>query len=157
MRAYFFTALLAAGAAGCVNYDSRADNADPDAGDFDNSLEDDASGELLIGFEPFQAEAGETFLGYVQVQQGALDLATVSELNFYGDLVVETWDIRGDEIILSARVPNDAVEGEVDLVVVVEQADAIWLNNAITIYPAGSGFSAQDGYGSPEDKEPDCE
>ena len=153
-----FTALIAAGITGCVNYDSRGDGEDPAAGDYDSTADDlgDTLDDLLIGFEPFQAEAGEKFLGYIQVQQGDLDLSTIDELNFYGDLVVETWDIRGDEIILSASVPDDAVEGEVDLVVVIDQADAIWLNNAITIYPTGSGNSAEDGYGSPDDAT-DCE
>ncbi len=94
--------------------------------------EEDAAREVQLAFEPDVVAPGETFLGYITVEQGDISLSSVADLTFYGDAVLDSWDAREGEIIVSITVAADA-EGALDLVVETDKGDALWLEAAVAI------------------------
>ena len=136
---------------GCVVYDNDGPGQDDPDVDIARDYEDDDvldNGDEELGFalefSPSQAEQGESFIGYITVSDGQGDLNAVTDVKFYGDIAMGSWDSRGDEVILSVSVADDAVEGEVDMIVEMEDGSAIWLEAALTVYPNGSGNSYED-------------
>jgi len=152
--------LTLSGLSGCVVYekDHKADGYDEGYDDLDgedNPLGEDETGDdivdeepaVVLGFYPDQAEQGESFIGYITVNEGELDLSLVEQLNFYGDIEVQDFDIRGDdEIIVSIAVSEDAITGPVDVLLELSQDgnDVVWFEAAFTVYEAGSGNSCDD-------------
>jgi len=155
MRNIAIIGLAIGGLSGCVVYekDHKADSYDEGYDDLDNEEnpldEDDTSVDekpsLVLGFHPDQAEQGESFIGYITVDEGDLDLSLVEELNFYGDIDVQDFDVRGDdEIIVSVSVHEDAVTGPIDVLLDMGGNDVVWFEGALTVYEAGSGNSCDD-------------
>ncbi len=150
-RPMILLGLVSAAASGCVVYEN--DHAGNDGYDEDYTYGDDgvddsgdvdATPELAMGFHPDQAEQGEAFLGYLSVSEGELDFDTVEAITFYGDVELQDFDVRDDEIILSVAVSPDAVTGDVDILLEFGGNQAFWAEGVLTIYEADSGHSCDD-------------
>ena len=136
---------------GCI-YEEHVHVHDGDTAfyDEDYGLEDeDAANDVQLAFEPSVVAAGDTFIGYVTVAKGDFALLDVADVTFYGDVSLESWDLRDREIIVSLAVAQDA-EGEIDLVLETANGDAVWLEAAISVEPAGEA-GADDGSGDGSD------
>ena len=136
---------------GCVTYD------DDEGSSADTAALDDTTTEgPVLSFFPPQAELGENFIGYVGLEEGSLDLDLVTDIEFQGDIQIGSTDVRSSELVLSLQVPEFAEEGDVDLLIVLDDQDAIWLDAAITLYPSESGMSAGEYDPEAEDAD-DCD
>ena len=123
----------------------------------EEGLEDDEAAEpaLDVAFWPDQCEQGEDFLGYVTVVEGDPSAFEVADIKVYGDAEVTAWDQRNGELIVSASVPEDAVEGEVDIVIELKDGSAVWIESATTVYERGTGSSAAEAGDSPYERSED--
>ena len=148
--------LTLSGLSGCVVYekDHKTDGYDEGYDGLDgedNPLGEDENDDdvvdeepaVVLGFYPDQAEQGESFIGYITVKEGELDLSLVEQLNFYGDVEVQDFDVRGAD---SIAVSDDAITGPVDVLLELSQGgnDVVWFEAAFTVYEAGSGNSCDD-------------
>jgi hypothetical protein len=131
--------------------DLDEDDAD-DVDDADDATDDDGDGasgdndipDLSLGFFPSQAEQGETFLASITVTEGQQNLTAVSEIRLYGPAELITWGARPGEITAAISVAEDAELTEVDVVVVLDDGRAELLPAALTIFPIGSGNTADE-------------
>lgn len=131
--------------------DLDEDDAD-DVDDADDATDDDGDGasgdndipDLSLGFFPSQAEQGETFLASITVTEGQQNLTAVSEIRLYGPAELITWGARPGEITAAISVADDAELTEVDVVVVLDDGRAELLPAALTIFPIGSGNTADE-------------
>jgi len=151
--------ILALSASACVveNDPTEADLADVydeiEGDDEGVDGEDAAEPALEVAFWPDQCEQGEDFLGYVTVIEGDPADFSVADIKVYGDLEIVTWDQRGGELIVSASAPEDAVEGDVDMVIELQDGTAIWIESATSVNPQGSGGSAAEAGESPYERD----
>ena len=162
-----FATLLSAG---CI-YEEHVHVHEVDSGlsyDEEGLEDEEAHDEVQLAFEPSVVAPGETFIGYVTVAKGDFALVGVSDVTFYGDVSLESWDLRDHEIIVSLEVAQDAA-GEIDLVLETDDGDAVWLEAAISVQGAGDageagsddGTTGDDGSGGDgsagSGSEDDCE
>jgi hypothetical protein len=136
---------------GCIYYDSEGNGHDCYDGDCAEGYGlEDGTEEARLAFAPDHVDVGSQFIGYLTEETGELDMNTVVDVQFYGDVAAAGWDSRENEVILSLTVDAEAVEGEVDVVVVFEDGGTAWLNGAFTILPTGDGEpngGSEDGEG----------
>jgi len=156
MRTIAIIGLTAAGLSGCVvyekdhkvdGYEEGYDNLDGD----ENPLEDDTIDDdveevppIVLSFYPNQAEQGESFIGYITLEEGDMDLSLVQDVTFYGDVEVLDFDNRGDELIVSLDIMDDAITGPIDVLLGLGGNDVVWFEAAFTVYEMGSGHSCED-------------
>ena len=67
----------------------------------------------------------------------------ITSVTLYGDISVLASDLRSYEVLLSIAVDADG-EGAADLLVELEEGEAVWVEDVLTIWPAGSGHEAGD-------------
>lgn len=132
-----------------------------DDDDGDGLADDDGSADpdipdLTLEFFPPTAEAGEVFLASITVGEGQADLREISAVHLYGEVDLLVWGARASELTATLSVPATAPASEVDVVVEFADGRAELLPAALTIFPAGSGNSADEWQnGGPA--EGDCE
>ena len=161
------TTILAA--TGCVSYDKDGDLEDTgiagDDGSFHESPGDDGSDDpdpddeqpdeddagLQLVISPPEAEQGDMFVAHITSETG--DLSVVEEIRFMGDVELLGFDNRGDELVMSLSIDDDAVTGAVDIALILDDQTTIWFNSALDIFEAGSGSSAET-YGDGSDECP---
>ncbi|MCP4805275.1 MAG: hypothetical protein GY884_07990, partial [Proteobacteria bacterium] len=150
--------ILAVSASACV---VENDPIDGDLADVYDEIEGDEEGldegeaaapGLDVAFWPDQCEQGEDFLGYVTVIEGDPADFEVADIKVYGDAEVNAWDQRNGELIVSASVPANAVEGDVDIVIELADGSAVWIESATTVYQRDSGGSAAEAGDSPYER-----
>ena len=122
----------------------HGDDAEDAADEDDGASGDDDIPDLSLGFFPGQAEQGETFLASITVTEGQQNLTAVSEIRLYGPAELITWGARPGEITAAITVAADAELTEVDVVVVLDDGRAELLPAALTIFPIGSGNTADE-------------
>jgi len=137
-----------AGLSGCIIYDNdghertRAETPSVDDTGVDSPIEDPALPSVTLSFLPPQSEQGESFIGRLTVEEGDLSLGDVSDVIVYGDAAVDAIISRSNEVLISVTTADDATPGVVDLLVELNDGTATWLDDAFTIFPQGSGNSA---------------
>jgi hypothetical protein len=157
MRPTLLFALLPA--TGCIVYDHVPDDQKCDGC---SSTEDTAGLEapaVVFALDPDEGMAGEAVIASLTVSEGVFDLSTVSSIEAFGDLSIDATRNRRDEILLSLSVPPGAVEGEVDLLLHLQDGDATWFGAAFTVLPAeeeAGGGSATGGGPDTGDGGSDC-
>ena len=87
----------------------------------------------VFTFTPDTAAPGEIFITALVADSDEIDYAAISELVFYGDVVDCTTSARSDELLATIAIPEDAAEGEVDMVIVFEDGETIWVEGALNI------------------------
>ncbi|MCB9758938.1 MAG: hypothetical protein H6739_03790 [Alphaproteobacteria bacterium] len=172
MRNLMALAFVLVGTSGCVIYESDCGGDfdgdgfcdGPDLGDDFNDVDGDGIPDdeqpdngVTLKFFPPTAEQGEVFLASITIEEGEIDLREASDLRFYGDVELVVWGARANEITATMSVDDEAVEGEVDLVVEFADGTAELVPAALTIFAKDSGHSADDwSNGGPAD-DGDCE
>lgn len=168
--------LFLAAAPGCIVYESEGWDCGEDD-DFecrsDWGIEDsgvDADEEIAVelSFHPGQAEQGETLAAVIRLDAGELDLTSVTDMQFFGDVMIDASVAESDRITAIITIPEDAELGPVDLVLEFQDGGGEVIADALEIFEAGSGHSGTsdagsdgsgggDGSGSGSDGEGDCE
>ncbi len=161
---------------GCIIYDRDCPGCDPDG--FDDGLDDrpdrdddpdcdqpeecdddtgiDTPPPPDYGFylTPDEAEQGETFIGSMKADgEDAPTLASIIDVELYGDVAILAADARASEILLTIQIEEQAVPGFVDLLVELDDGTAAWQEGILEIFEAGSGHEA----GSSDDGSSPCE
>ncbi len=144
---------------GCIYYESDGSGYDCYDGDCAGGGDFEVNTEVDLSFAPDHVEVGDSFIGYLTDATGETDMNSVADVQFYGDVAASSWDARQDEIILSLTVDAEAVEGEVDIVVVFTDGSTAWLDAAFSILPAdgdderelGTDGSGEEEQGSEHD------
>jgi hypothetical protein len=148
MRNTILISLSAIATSGCIIYDNDGPNRGKD-----NQIDAIETGEtdeieLDLVFSPPQAEVGESFIGTITVELTAdgeeVSLSEVSDVIVYGDATVSSIFPREDEVLVSISIDEDAIDGEVDIIVEFNDGSAAFLEAALTLFPEGSGNSASD-------------
>ncbi len=123
---------------------------DDDTGDFEEPPPPD------YGFflTPDEAEQGEVFIASLKADgEDAPELASIAELELFGDAAILAEDLRSSEILLTVQVDADAEPGFVDLLVELDDGSAAFEPGILELFPAGSGHEA----GSSDDGSNPCE
>lgn len=151
MRNTILISLSAIATSGCIIYDNDGPNRGKD--DQTDAFETGEAGdvdeiELDLVFSPPQAEVGESFIGTITVELTEdgeeVSLSDVSNVIVYGDATVSSIFPREDEVLVSITIDDDAIDGEVDIIVEFTDGTAAFLEAALTLFPEGSGNSASD-------------
>ncbi|MDP6933461.1 MAG: hypothetical protein QGG40_11125 [Myxococcota bacterium] len=151
---------------GCVVFDHNCSGKDC----IDGSLSDADTGTEGPTFwlSPDSLTVGETVIVTLESDQ-TVDFEGITDLHFYGDVDLLASQPRDDELLLTVQTPGDAVTGEVDLVIQMEDGTTTWVDAAFTLSHSdsdstGSEDDTSEGSGSPggstgEDPEnsDDCE
>lgn len=130
------------------DHERRGDDCDTGGGCGDGTSDTADTGyyeELDYGLTltPDEAEQGETFIAALRAEEDdAPGYEEITGVVFYGSVEVITEDVRSYEYLLTLSVSEDAETGGVDLVVEYEDGSAAWVEDALTIYEAGSGHEA---------------
>ncbi len=135
---------------GCIYYETDGSGYNCTEGDCAEGGEFGLAEDSVLAFAPDHVEVGSAFIGYLSDETGQLDMNSVTDVQFYGDVAAAGWDSREDEVILSLTVDPEAVEGEVDIVVVFEDGSTAWMDAAFSILPAGERELGNDGSGDDE-------
>lgn len=130
---------------GCIYYETEGSDYDCTEGDCAEGGEYGLAEDAVLAFAPDHVDVGSSFIGYLSDETGQLDMNSVTDVQFYGDVAAAGWDTRDDEVILSLTVDGAAVEGEVDIVVVFEDGSTAWMDAAFSILPAGERELGTDG------------
>ena len=111
----------------------------------DSGLSDVESRDAQLRFSPNVAAAGEVFITSMTTANSteAFDYARVEELVFYGEVTVCTMQARSDELLVSLGISSSASSREVDLVVVMDDGETLFVEAALTIL--GGDGSSGDG------------
>ncbi len=130
--------------------DPEADaDTDVDADTDTDTTDDPPPPDISFELTPAEAEQGDVFIGSLSMGgEDAPGYDAITSVSFYGDIEVLAADIRSYEVLVSIAVAEDG-EGAVDLLVELEDGDAIWAEDILTIYPDGSGHEAT-GSGEPD-------
>lgn len=94
---------------------------------------EEATAAPVFAFTPDTAAPGEIFITALVADSDEIDYAAITELVFYGDVVDCTTAARDDELLATIAIPEDAAEGEVDMVIVFEDGETIWVEGALNI------------------------
>lgn len=149
---------------GCIIYDHDCPGCDPDPygdrpddrpdQDDDQDCEepcDDDTGDVEqppppdYGFylTPDEAEQGQVFIGSLRADgEDAVDLASINQVELFGDVSVLASDLRSSELLLTIQVASDAAPGFVDLLVELDDGSAAFEPGILQLFPAGSGHEA---------------
>ncbi len=87
----------------------------------------------VFSFTPDTAAPGEIFITSLVADSDDVDYSAITELVFYGDVVNCTTSARDDELLATIALPDDAAEGEVDMVIVFADGETIWVEGALHI------------------------
>lgn len=148
MRNSILISLSAIATSGCIIYDNDGPNRgkEDQTGVIETGEVDEV--ELDLIFTPPQAEVGESFIGAITVDTTGgvegVSLIEVSNVLVYGDATVTSIFPREDEVLVSISIVDDAMDGEVDIIVEFADGTAAFLEAALTVYPEGSGNSASE-------------
>ncbi len=148
MKPILALALALATTSGCIIYDNdgsetvRERNASADDTGIDTPVDNPELPSVTLAFLPPQAEQGESFIGRLTVEEGDLTLSDCHDVVVYGDASVDALIARSGEVLVSVTANDDATPGAVDVLVELNDGNAVWLEGAFTIFPAGSGKSA---------------
>lgn len=102
---------------------------------------------LAFQLSPDVAQAGDVFItSLVANGDDAFDYSRVVSLDFYGAVEVCTSQPRDGELLVSLGVASDAPTREIDLVVVLDDGETIYVEAALTILGSegGSGEGTAD-------------
>ncbi len=123
-------------------------DADTDSDTDTDTTDDPPPADISFQLTPSEAEQGDVFIGSLSMGgEDAPAYEAITSVTFYGDVNVLAADVRSYEVLVSMAVAEDG-EGAVDLLVELDNGDAIWAEDVLTIYPDGSGHEA-DGSGDP--------
>ena len=148
MRNTILISLSAIATSGCIIYDNDGPNRGKhdQTGVIETGEVDDI--ELDLVFSPPQAEVGESFIGTITAEISAdaeaVSLSEVSNVLVYGDATVSSIFPRENEVLVSLNIFDDALDGEVDIIVEFADGSAAFLEAALTLFPEGSGNSASE-------------
>ncbi|MSQ02378.1 MAG: hypothetical protein EXR71_10895 [Myxococcales bacterium] len=153
--------LLPALSSGCILYDGTCDGGpkgecrlDDDGDGLTEDTaglgQDSADAAATFTLDPDQAEAGETVI--VSLTAENFDLATVTEVEVFGDVTLLAGAAREGEILLTLGVDADADEGAADVLLHVGD-EVEFLEAAFTVHAAGT----DDGSGGSGDTGDDCD
>jgi hypothetical protein len=127
--------------------DADADT-DVDADTDTDNQDDPPAADISFQLTPADVEQGDVFIGSLAMGgEDAPGYDAISTITFYGDVNVLAVDIRSYEVLVSVSVADDG-QGAVDLLVELEDGSAVWAEDILTIWPEGSGYTA-DGSGDP--------
>ena len=88
---------------------------------------------VTFAFTPDTAAPGDIFITSLVADSDDIDYSAIEELVFYGDVVDCTTAARTDELLATIAIPEDAAEGEVDMVIVFSDGETIWVEGALNI------------------------
>jgi len=97
---------------------------------------EEASTAPVFTFTPDTASPGDIFITALVADSDEIDYSAITELVFYGDVVDCTTTARDDELLATIAIPEDAAEGEVDMVIIFEDGETIWVEGALNIVAA---------------------
>ena len=86
-----------------------------------------------FAFTPDTAAPGDIFITSLVSDSDDIDYSAITELVFYGDVVDCTTSARDDELLATIAIPEDAAEGAVDMVIMFENGENIWVEGALYI------------------------
>ena len=89
-----------------------------------------------FAFTPDTASPGDIFITSLVSDSDEIDYSAIADLIFYGDDVDCTPSARDDELLATIALPDDAAEGEVDMVILFEDGETIWVEGALNIVAA---------------------
>lgn len=89
-----------------------------------------------FSFTPDTASPGDIFITSLVSDSEDIDYSAITDLVFYGDVVDCTTSARDDELLATIALPDDAAEGEVDMVIIFEDGETIWVEGALNIVAA---------------------
>ncbi|MFT4977872.1 MAG: hypothetical protein ACI8S6_003779 [Myxococcota bacterium] len=140
-------ALLVASLLALIGCGSPCDEEWIDSGGMSEDGESDPYADLSFRLSPDVAQAGDVFITSLVADGVAdFDYGLIAELDFYGDVQVCTMQARGDELLISIGVSGSAPTREIDLVVVLEDGETIYVEAALTILGSeGGGSASTDG------------
>lgn len=138
-----FTAL-----SGCILYDSngKCHECGPDELQEDTgALQDEPDVEPhAFALSPSEAALGETFIASLTVE-GPFDLLSIGELEFFGGVEVIATDNRGDELLMTLLVHQDATLGPADLLLRLADGQVELVEGALLVsVDGGSGGNGTD-------------
>lgn len=90
----------------------------------------------VFSFTPNTASPGDIFITSLVSDSDDIDYSAIVDLVFYGDVVDCTTSARDDELLATIALPEDAAEGEVDMVIMFEDGETIWVEGALNIVAA---------------------
>lgn len=115
----------------------------------DSGLSGADSRDIQFQLSPDVAAAGEVFITSVTTggSEESFDYSRVEELVFYGEVTVCTMQARSDELLVSLGVSSSAPSREVDLVIVMDDGETLFVESALTILGGddSSGNGTADG------------
>ena len=106
---------------------------DADCDPYEMTSEADAP---TFTFTPDTASPGDIVITSLVSDSDEIDYSAITELVFYGDIVDCTTSARDDELLATIALPDDAAEGEVDMVIIFEDGETIWVEGALNIVAA---------------------
>ncbi len=123
--------------------DPEADaDTDVDADTDTDTQDDPPAADIQFELTPSDAEQGETFIASLSMGgEDSPGYAAITSITLYGDVTVLASDMRSYEVLISLAVDADG-EGAADMLVEFESGDAVWAEDILTIWPAGSGNEA---------------
>ncbi|MCP4804450.1 MAG: hypothetical protein GY913_01635 [Proteobacteria bacterium] len=155
-KALALTTLFLAAAPGCIVYETDGWDCGEDSefecrddwGLEDTGADVDEEIPVELSFHPNHAEQGETLAAVIRLDSGELDLTAVSDVSFFGDVVIDASVAEADRITVIITIPEDAELGSVDLVLELQDGGGEVISDALEIFPAGSGNSGTSDSGS---------
>ena len=146
MKTQILIVAAAMASSGCIIYDNDGAGGSGRPGQVDEVIVDsgeEAEETIDLVFSPPQAEVGESFIGTITMPEGeesVLDLIT--SVRIYGEASITATFPRNNEFLVAVDVDDDAVDGDVDILVEFEDGSAGFIEAAFTLSPEGSGASA---------------
>ncbi|MEL6342881.1 MAG: hypothetical protein AAFV53_07090 [Myxococcota bacterium] len=158
MHKLTMTALLGASlTSGCVIYDNDCDYSDSgywgiedgrDRPDSDHDDNDDDAPAIQFALNPSDIYPGEVIIASLTADMD-IDYSSIVEVEFLSDdIVLCTSQAREDELLMTIGAADNAAYGAVDLVIIFDDGDTAYMNDAITILDPGSDNGGNDGGGN---------
>jgi hypothetical protein len=138
--------------------DTGADTATDTGADTATDTGTDTGGTTLAAFvlDPSEAHPGEALIASLTAT-GTFDYASVTEVEAFGDVVLDATTVRDDEILLSLTVNTDGI-GTADLLLHLTDGSVEFVPDALAIVtddfssestgPSGDGEDGSSGDGS---------
>jgi len=143
-------AILIASTTGCIIYDERIVYPEEEWSQDEvvDVVEDNMPEELPAEFNlaPSEGAAGDTVIVSIMSDYAPMD--GVTGIEFYGeaDIAIRATQVRSaSELLVVMEIPEGTPEGAIDMLLLFDDYDASWLEDAFYIWPAD---------GAPRDEDP---
>jgi len=142
---------------GCIIYDGNCRKGDcrwDDTADRDDEGLGEDTGEVAeasFAIDPAEVGAGDVVIASLTAEN--FDLTTVTEVEVYGDVTLVAAANRGDELLLTLNVADDAAEGAADFLLHVGD-DVEFIEALLVVHAAdydGQTDEDTDGDGNTDD------